>query len=263
MDQKKGRNNMIDIHSHIIPGVDDGSKNIKMTIEMLKNAELQGTNEIIATPHFCRGYAEVEYSDIVNLTKKINKLAEDEGINVKIHHGQEVYYSGHLIEDYKENIVGTLTNTNYLLFELPLQGHFEREILDTIYELQVMGVKPILAYPERYKFLKEKPELINEFIEEEVLFQMNAGSIKGDFGKEAKKTAEIFAKNGIYNFIGSDAHNNTSRKTGVKEGTTLAASKNKIYNNLFDDSAERLLENKIVRFKGDKIKVRRGFRFFR
>lgn len=254
---------MIDIHSHIIPGVDDGSKSIKMTIEMLRNAELEGTSEIIATPHFCREYAEVEYGEIVALTERINKLAEDEGINVKIHHGQEVYYSEHFIEDYKEKRIGTLGESNYLLFELPLQGHFEREILDTIYELQVMGIKPILAHPERYKFLKEKPELINEFIDEEVLFQMNAGSISGAFGKETKKTAELFVKNGIYNFIGSDAHNSTSRKTGIKEGTNLVASKNNIYKSLFHNSAIRLLENRSVKFKGDKIKTRRGFRFFR
>lgn len=254
---------MIDIHSHILPAVDDGSSSIKSTLEMLKNAVKQGTKEIIATPHYCRGYAEVEYEKIMELSQSVNKLANDEGIDIKVYHGQEIFYSSNIIDDYNNKTIGTLADSKYILFELPLQGRFEREILDNIYELQVMGLKPILAHPERYKFLKEKPYLINEFIEEDILFQVNAGSLEGAFGKEAKKTAEIFLKNGIYNFIGSDAHNNTSRKTGVKEGARLAASKNKIYDNLFEKSAKKLIQNGDVRFYGEKIKVRKGFRFFR
>lgn len=254
---------MIDIHSHILPGIDDGSKTIKMTLEMLKNAERDGTKEIIATPHFCRDYAETKYDDVVNLCEKINKLAKDEGIDLNIYHGQEIFYSKNIVEDYKAGITGTLANSKYFLFELPLQGKFEQEILDDIYELQVMELQPILAHPERYKFLKEKPWIINKFIEEGILFQLNSGSIQGVYGKEAKKTASIFLEKGIYNFIGSDAHNTTTRITGVNEGTKLAVSKNKIYKKLFEDSAKKLIENREIEFYGEKIKERKGFRFFR
>lgn len=253
---------MIDIHSHILPGIDDGSKSISMTLDMLKNAAKNGTSKIIATPHFCRGYGEAAYDEVKNLTEKINKLAKDEGIDISIYHGQEVYHSRSIISDYKDGIIGTLADSRYLLFELPLHSKFEREVLEDIYELQILGLQPILAHPERYKFLKEKPSLINEFINEGVLFQMNSGSIEGIFGKEVKKTATLFLEKGIYNFIGSDAHNVTNRTTGIREGYELSVSRNKIYNKLFTESAEKLLENEDIKFYGEKMKDRKKFLFF-
>ncbi len=254
---------MIDIHSHILPAIDDGSKSIKMTIEMLKNAVKEETTEIIATPHFCRGYAESNYEEVKKLSKSINKLAKDEGININVYYGQEIYYSKNIISDYRNGTIGTLADSKYLLFELPLQGKFEREILENIYELQVMGLQPILAHPERYKFLKEKSSLINEFVDEGVLFQMNAGSIKGVFGRDSKKLATLFLQNGIYNFIGSDAHNTTNRITGIKEESKLAVSKNKIYKKLFEESAKNILKNEDIEFYGERIKERKIFGFFK
>ena len=253
---------MIDIHSHILPGIDDGSKSISMTLDMLRNAAKEGTSKIIATPHFCRGYGEAKYEEVKNLTEKINKLAKDEDIDITIYHGQEVYHSQSIISDYRSGIIGTLADSSYLLFELPLHFKFEREVLEDIYELQILGLQPILAHPERYKFLKEKPSLINEFINEGVLFQLNSGSIEGIFGKGTKKTASLFLEKGIYNFIGSDAHNVTNRVTGVRDGYELSVSKNKIYRKLFKESAEKLLENEDIEFYGEKIKEKKKFIFF-
>ncbi|MBE6048881.1 MAG: capsular biosynthesis protein [Clostridium sp.] len=253
---------MIDIHSHILPGIDDGSKSISMTLEMLTNATEQGTSKIIATPHFCRGYGEAEYDEVKKLTEKISRLAKDEKIEIEIYCGQEVYYSQSIISDYKQGIIGTLANSRYLLFELPLHSEFEKEVLEDIYELQILGVKPILAHPERYKFLKEEPYLINELIDEGILFQMNAGSIEGAFGRQAKKVAELFLDKAIYNFIGSDVHNVTDRTIGIKEGYNLAVERNKIYVKQFEESANKLLKNEEIEFYGEKIKRKKKFGFF-
>ena len=248
---------MIDIHSHILPGIDDGSKNINMTLQMIKIAEKSGTTDIVATPHFCRGYGETHYDEVKNLVGEFNKLAKGEGLDINIHYGQEVYYSEQIINDYKSGLIGTINDSRYMLIELPMRS-FDSNILEVIYELQVKGVIPILAHPERYRPIIEKPERINKFIKEGFLFQMNSGSIEGQFGNSVKKTAEILLDNNIYNFIGSDAHNDTNRCTGIDRGIELAKKKSKINEELFRESGRRLLNNEDIEFIGEKVKEKKG-----
>ena len=252
---------MIDIHSHILPGIDDGSKNINMTLQMIKIAEKSRTKDIVATPHFCRGYGETPYDEVKNLVKEFNKLAKGEGLDLNIHYGQEVYYSEQIIDDYKSGLIGTINDSRYMLIELPMRS-FDSDTLEVIYELQVKGVIPILAHPERYRPIIEKPERINKFIKEGFLFQMNSGSIEGQFGNSVKKTAEILLANNIYNFIGSDAHNDTNRCTGIANGIELAKKKSKINEELFRESGRRLLNNEDIEFIGEKVKEKKGILSF-
>lgn len=248
---------MIDIHSHILPGIDDGAKNINMTLHMIKMAEKSGTKDIVATPHFYRGYGETPYDEVKKLVKEFNKLAKGEGLGINLHYGQEVYYSEEIINDYKIGLIGTINDSRYMLIELPMRS-FDSETLEVIYELQVMGIIPILAHPERYRPIIEKPERINKFINEGFLFQVNAGSIEGQFGNSVKKTAEILLANNIYNFIGSDAHNDTNRCTGIANGVELAKKKSKINEELFRESGRRLLNNEDIEFIGEKVKEKKG-----
>lgn len=255
---------MIDIHSHILPNIDDGSRSKEITLEMLRIANENGTREIVATPHFCRGYGETSYKDVKKLVEEIQQLADKEGMDIKIYHGQEVYYSEKMIEDYNEGLIGTINDTRYMLFELPMTSKLDESIFDILYEMQIRGIVLILAHPERYKFIMEKPWLINRFIDEGILFQLNTGSIEGKFGEKVKKTASILLDNGIYNFIGSDAHNIRSRKPGISEGIKISKDKNKVYKKLFDDSAAKLLNNEEIEFVGKKIREKRSFlSFFR
>jgi len=253
---------MIDIHSHILPGIDDGSKSIKMTLDMLKKAEAEGTREIVATPHFCRGYGETSYEEVKKLVSDFNELAKSEKIKININYGQEVYYSENVIDDYKDGIIGTINDSRYLLFELPMNA-FDTETFDIIYELQVMDIVPILAHPERYKPIIDKPSYINKFINEGILFQMNSGSLTGTFGANVKKTAEILLDHGVYNFIGSDAHNSSNRCTGMGEAMEILSKKNKGYKKLFNDSARNVLNNNQVEFCGKKLKEKKSFFFFK
>ena len=220
-------------------------------------AHKSGTKDIVATPHFCRGYGETTYDEVKNLVEEFNKLAKGEGLDINIHYGQEVYYSEQIIDDYKSGVIGTINNSRYMLIELPMRS-FDRDTLEVIYEIQVKGVIPILAHPERYRPIIEKPERINKFIKEGFLFQMNAGSIEGQFGNSVKKTAEILLANNIYNFIGSDAHNDTNRCTGIANGIELAKKKSKINKELFRESGRRLLNNEDIDFIGESIKEKRG-----
>ena len=129
---------MVDIHSHIINEIDDGSKSIEMTINMLTKAEESGTTDIIATPHFMRGRFEVEYKEVIEKVEELKKIVKENNIDIKIYVGQEVYYSKNLLEYYNDKIIGTINNTKYMLIELPMLDFDIDEVINTIYELQII-----------------------------------------------------------------------------------------------------------------------------
>ena len=247
---------IVDIHSHIIPGIDDGSKSMEMTLEMLKNAEIEGIKEIVATPHYLLEYGEAKIEEVKDHVNKINLILEKEKIDLKVYSGQEVYFTEKIIEDYIEGNIGTINDSRYMLIEFPMQK-FDENTFDFLYELQVRGIVPIIAHPERYKFFIENSFLINNFINEGYLFQVNAGSIEGKFGERVKKTANMFLDNKIYSFIGSDAHNNTSRNTGLKNAITLI--KQDINIDIFKNNSKKVLKNEKIEFIGNKIKQKKSF----
>ncbi|MPQ43502.1 tyrosine-protein phosphatase [Clostridium tarantellae] len=248
---------MIDIHSHIIPAIDDGAKDIEITLEMLKRAEEEKTTSIIATPHYIGGMWETSYDDVKKKVEKLNELARAENINLKIHYGQEIYYHNEIVKSYDNGLIGTLANSRYMLIEFSMHK-IPRGAMEQLYELQIKGIVPIIAHPERYDEFKRNPEEINKFIEEGYLFQLNSGSICGVFGKEVRKTAELFLKNNIYSFIGSDAHSNERRHAGLKSALTICDSINENYSNKLLENGEKLLRNKEVLFHGNKIKKKKG-----
>jgi protein-tyrosine phosphatase len=252
---------MIDIHSHILPGIDDGSKNMEITLEMLRNAEKDGTKEIVATPHYLLEYGEATINEVKLLVKEVNALIDKEGMNIRVYSGQEVYFNESIIKNYMEGNIGTINNSRYMLIEFPMHK-FDNNIFDTLYELQVRNIIPIIAHPERYKPFREQPSLINNFIDQGYLFQMNAGSITGKFGESIKKTANIFLENNIYNFIGSDAHNIDNRNTGLKNAIEMLNEKNndseKINKHIFEDSSKKLLKNETINFSGKKVKIKKS-----
>ena len=245
---------MVDIHSHILAGIDDGSKDIEMTISMLKKAEKSGTTDIIATPHFMRGRFEVEYNEILKKVEELKEISRENNIDINIYTGQEIYYNKNILEYYKNNMIGTINNTKYMLIELNMLEFDIDEVINTIYELQIRGITPIIAHPERYKPFIKKPSMINTFIKEGMLFQVNAGSITGAFGKDVKKTATKYLENNIYSFIGSDAHRDIGRDTDIKEALDiLEISQRKA----FIDNGKLMLKNEEVKFKGTLVKEKK------
>jgi protein-tyrosine phosphatase len=250
---------MIDIHTHIIPNIDDGSKNVEMTLEMLRNAERDGTKEIVATPHYLLEYGESTIAEVKVFVEEINSIMKSEGINLKVYAGQEIYYTENIIQYYMKGKIGTINGSRYMLIEFPMHK-LNKNIIDVLYELQIRDIVPIIAHPERYKAIIGTPSRINRFIDEGYLFQMNAGSLEGKFGANVKKTAEIFLANRIYNFIGSDAHNIKSRTTGLSNVMTILnkSKKNKDMGKIFEESSKKMLNNEQVDFFGNKIEEKKS-----
>ena len=250
---------MIDMHSHIINGIDDGSKSIEMTINMLKKAEQSGTTDIIATPHFMRGRFEVEYNEVLKKVEELKEISRENNIDINIYAGQEVYYSRKLLEYYNDKIIGTINNSKYMLIELPMLEFNIEEVINTIYELQIRGITPIIVHPERYKPFIKKPSMINALIKEGMLFQLNAGSIAGDFGKDVKKTATKYLEHNIYSVIGSDAHRDRGRDTDMREALNILEEDKK---EEFINNGRAILENKDVDFKGTTVKEKKFLGIF-
>ena len=248
---------MIDFHSHIIHGIDDGAKNLDMSLEMLKIAESEGVEYICATPHFITEEFEINRDEYMEKLDKLILASKEESLGIKILPGLEIYMHPNLPKLYKEKKIWGINDSEYLLIELPM-GQFPIYTEDVFYELMLLGAKPILAHPERNLKIMKNHDLIVNLIQQGVLMQVNAGSLIGDYGKEVKKTSEEFVKRNMIHILGSDGHNITSRKTKLKGAYAYVKDSNKamyewIYKNqtniINNDSIMELLELKLKKNK--------------
>lgn len=197
---------MIDIHSHVLPGIDDGSCSFEESIEILKKAYENGVTDLVATPHYIVGSDfTVNNAEKRKLLTKLKRLIKKENIDINIYLGNEVFVENNMSELKKTSKVATINNSKYLLFELPMNYKFNG-LDDVIFGLRNKGFIPVIAHPERYAFLKENPSLIENLIDKGALFQSNIGSFIGSYGKKSKEVALLFLKHHAITFIGSDTH---------------------------------------------------------
>ncbi|WP_156290936.1 tyrosine-protein phosphatase [Oceanobacillus salinisoli] len=202
---------MIDIHSHILPGIDDGAKTMEDSISMAKAAVDQGIRTIIATPHHRNGKYENYKLDILRQTEELNASLVEHDIPLTVLPGQETRLHGDMIDELNHELSLTLTNnTNYLFVELP-SGHVPRYAKQMLFELQLEGYQPIIVHPERNKEIIEHPSLLYQFTEKGVLTQVTAASVIGKFGKNIQKFSHQLIESNQVHFIASDAHNTTTR----------------------------------------------------
>ncbi|MGE5628331.1 MAG: tyrosine-protein phosphatase [Solirubrobacterales bacterium] len=243
---------MIDIHSHILPGIDDGAKDMECSINMLKHAVENGTNAIIATPHYYRNNFEVEYNRVIEELEKLRAAAYRHNIDIDIYSGQEVFADISVIELYKRGIINGLCGTNYMLIEFNM-FKYSKEYLDIIYEIGLLGVTPVIAHPERYLYIIENIELINNFIAEGCLLQLDSGSITGTFGKRVEKTARNIIESGAYHFLGSDAHSTGIRNTGLSHSMETIKKINSYEANIMERNSQLLIMNEYIPSDGNKV----------
>lgn len=231
---------MIDIHSHILPGIDDGAKNLDIALDMLKKASECQTTAIIATPHYYRGRYEVPYSEVLKYVDTLTTVMRSNNINMEIYPGQEIFLDRQTVQLFKEGTIRGLNDSRYVLVELPPE-HYTENYLDLMYELRLLGAVPILAHPERYTYVQEDIGVLNGFISEGCLFQVNAGSLTGSMGKVLEKTAKKLVQNGLCNFIASDAHNISRRATGLDEGLEAVRKLNRSMVQVVIENAQRVV----------------------
>ena len=197
---------MIDIHSHVLPGVDDGSKNITMSLEILRGLEEQGITDLICTPHYIAETSQVSpRSKNEELLKKLQERAAKRGLKINLYLGNEIYIDREIAKLIRAKKISPLSKSKYLLVELPMSGKFE-QYEDILLSLQQKKWQVILAHPERYQSFQKDYKKILELHKQGVLLQCNLGSFIGQYGKHAKKTAQKIAKDKLIFCVGTDIH---------------------------------------------------------
>lgn len=194
---------MIDIHNHIIFNVDDGSKSIEQSIEMIKMAKSVGVTDISFSPHYMEDGYKTEKTILYEKVDEIRNRLSEENIDINLYLGEEVFIFPEMADNIDKLV--TINNSRYILFELPLVE--EANFLDqVIYELMSLGKVPILAHPERYLITSKDISVIEDLAQKGVLLQININSLIGHYGSNAKKIATKLLKANMVQFAASDAH---------------------------------------------------------
>jgi protein-tyrosine phosphatase len=199
---------MIDLHCHILHGLDDGAKSLDEAAEMANMAEKDGIRTIVATPHLFRG--EFTPKDLGIIEKKIEELQyvlEKNNIDVEIVKGAEVHIAHNLMDEIRKNRDFLVLNgSSYLFLEFPA-GHVFSGVKEMLFELMTEGFKPIIAHPERNYVFMRSPDLLFELLQMGTLTQANSGSFTGLYGRRVLEAAFHFLELRFTHFLGSDAHN--------------------------------------------------------
>ena len=196
---------MIDVHSHILPNIDDGSRSIDETFNLIKEAKEAGFEGIICTSHYMENYYETDRPEREVWINAIHENLKNKNIEMNLYLGNEIYMSDNIIKLLEDGKATTMNDTSYVLFELPLNVE-PMNLYDMVYEMQQYKIVPILAHPERYSFVQTDPELIYDLIDKGVLMQANYGSIVGQYGKKAQMIVQKFLENNMIHMLGTDAH---------------------------------------------------------
>ena len=200
----------IDIHSHILPGLDDGARSEELSLRMLKMAEDDGITDIIATPHFHyrRGHATpVQIRETASL---MQRKAKEAGLKIKIHTGNELYYTHELLDTVKAGDALTLADSDYVLLEFSPETE-RRKIQNAVYQFLSEGYYPIIAHMERYGAFQKHTDFTLEIAEMGAYYQLNAGSLMGAAGWSTKRFAKSMMKNGMIQFVATDTHDEKER----------------------------------------------------
>ncbi|WP_226581145.1 tyrosine-protein phosphatase [Halobacillus litoralis] len=238
---------MIDIHSHILPGVDDGAQTIEESIRMAEAAVADGIKTIVATPHHKNGVFDNFKNNIAIQVAELNRTFQERGIDLEVLPGQETRVYGELVQGLEENEVLPInTNTNYVLVEFP-SSSVPRFATQLFFDIQVAGYKPIIVHPERNKQIIENPDLLYSFVKKGAYVQLTAGSVCGHFGKKIKKFSEQLIEANLAHLIASDAHNTKTR------GFCLSDAYGEVRENygldmvyMLSENAEDVVDNRVL-----------------
>ena len=201
---------MIDVHSHILYSIDDGSRNIDESIKIIENFNKKGIKNIIATPHYINNSSYVSTKENnLRILDTLKKELKERNIDTKLYLGNEIYIDENIEKFLDKKIISSLNDTKYLLIELPLHGEKEN-YYDIFIDLINNGYKVVLAHPERYISFQKDFNKIYELDDIGVLFQCNIGSILGDYGTNAKKVLKRMLKENLVYMFGTDIHRNKS-----------------------------------------------------
>ncbi|WP_047150950.1 tyrosine-protein phosphatase [Aneurinibacillus tyrosinisolvens] len=242
---------MVDIHSHILWGLDDGAQQPEDTLDMARAAVADGITHIVATPHHKDGKYHNPAASIRERVAEANVLLAEHQIPLTVLPGMELHLYGEVIEDFHaaEQTILTLNDAQqFILLELP-HDHVPCYTQQLLFDIQVEGYVPIIAHPERNREIREHPNTLYRMIEKGALSQLTAASVAGQFSADLQKISLDLVKHNLVHFIACDAHNITRR------GFALQAAYNWVEKNLGVSYVQSYQENARKIVSGHEIYV--------
>lgn len=243
---------MIEVHFHCIPRVDDGPATWEEAVALCRAAAAEGTTDIVATPHVLRN-AWVNANPVVR-ERLVRALNERLGGTPRVLPGCEYYFSEDVVALAKKGPTSPLTGLSggaYLLVEFA-PGPVPKAAIAAFHELRVLGLRPIVAHPERHPVFGREPERLEDLVGRGALGQITAGSLLGDFGKAAQKACETFLRRGLVHLVASDAHSMAKRPPRMAPARALVRKRwgADAERGLFVDNPEAILASRPVPFAG-------------
>lgn len=229
---------MIDIHSHILHCVDDGSRCIEESMRMIKEAAQCGVTDLICSPHL-RGEFKNTKEKILQNFSELKSQVEKEKILINLYLGQEIFVNSELFDKLKSGEAWTIANSNYLLLEFDFFK--DTDICEVVYEVQRMGYKVIVAHPERYEHFTM--ETAFELKDLGGLIQVNAESIVGKVKKPIKKLVKQMFKVGLVDFVASDVHENRENLLAKAQKFVKAKFGEDAEKVVFSVNAKKIIQN--------------------
>lgn len=240
--------NYFDMHIHLLPGVDDGSKSMDITKQMLVKAYNQGVRNFIATPHYISGRTHQTKEDLKSILGEVKKEAKSIVPDIQIHLGNELYYSESIISDLIEGRAATLCESDYVLVEFATNISYN-ELYQAMRRFLEVGYRPILAHVERYECLYKENDKLAGLISLGVYIQMNATSIMGGFLDSRASYCRTLINQGMVHLLGSDAHGAEKRPPIMLDAVKILEKKRvpeTLLEQILFDNPERIIHNKYI-----------------
>jgi protein-tyrosine phosphatase len=247
---------MIDIHCHILPGMDDGARNLEHAVAMARLAAADGTKTIIATPHLFKGTFELSgFETIYQKCRELNESLAAGHVDLTVLPGAEIHISHNLSEEIKNHCEYLVLNrSSYLLLEFP-SAHVFPGVENLFFDLMGANIQPIIAHPERNSVFLNKPQLLFKLLRMGGLAQANCRSFAGFYGRTVQSTANLFLDWDFYNFVGSDGHNTSTIPPTLSEARRHVARRKgeRVADALFELNPSAILFKKDLAYRPDPI----------
>lgn len=240
---------LVDIHCHILPGIDDGSKDWETSIKLAHAAVKDGITHAVVTPHTLNGRYLNHKKDVIKLTAEYQKRLKDENIPLTVFPGQEVRISGDLPQALDDNDILFLDEDGrYMLLEFP-SDDVPSYAKDMIFKIMQRGITPIIVHPERNSRILKEPVILQELIEQGCLVQITASSYIGTFGKDIEEMSRRFIEAGQCSCFASDAHDLPKRQYEYSEALE------KLSNEFGQGVAQEYRDNAQALVNGDNVQM--------
>lgn len=194
-----------DMHSHLLPGIDDGAPDMETSIRLIKNLKEMGYTKLITTPHTLHGLYSNTSEIILSGLKEVREELERQQIDIQIEAASEYFMDPHLAGLIEEGDILSFGDKKYVLVEMSFVAP-SRNYESIIFDLTTRGYTPVLAHPERYTYWHRKPELYEQIVQAGGLLQVNLLSLTGYYGRDIKKSGIQFLEKGMVSFLGTDLH---------------------------------------------------------